>query len=227
MGFGYTDVMPKFRKMRLQLTAILFFLTIKLWGQAELGCGIVSINFDGKTVLNLYAAQPDTKPVKTIESFDDKSINGWNIRYLDKQKEWLKPEVLWLDYSSLVFRCKTVTTDWFEIIVNNENGNSLWLKKSEFTKFSNWETYLQGMFGVARLSDQNQKIRKQPSDSSEELKYSGSDCFQVKSMNGDWIEIYTAEYCDDSYTNSKTKIKSGWIKWRKGNKLLIEYHKTA
>jgi hypothetical protein len=45
-------------------------------------------------------------------------------------------------------------------------------------------------------------------------------------MNGDWIEIFTADYCDESYTDSKTKIESGWIKWRQGNKLLIEYYIT-
>lgn len=90
-------------------------------------------------------------------------------------------------------------------------------------KFSSWETYLQGMFGIARLSNQNQTIKKQPSDSSEEIKYSGSDCFQVKSMEGDWIEIFTADQCDES----KTKIKSGWIKWTQGNKLLIEYYLAA
>jgi hypothetical protein len=213
------------RKMRLQLTTILFLLTINLYGQSDLGIGLVSINFDDKTVLNFYESQIATTPTKTIEFFDDN--NYWNIRDLDKQKQWLNPEVLWLEYNSFIFRCKSLADDWVEIIVNNETGKNLWLKKSEVAKFSNWETYLQGMFGVARLSDQNQKIRKQPSDSSEEIKYSGGDCFQVKSMNGDWIEIYTAEYCDESYTDSKTKIKSGWIKWRQGNKLLIEYHITA
>ena len=213
--------------MRLQLTTILFVLTINLWGQADLGCGLVSINFDDNTVLHFYASQEGTLPAKTIEFFNDKSINVWNIRDLDKQKEWLKPEVLWLDYSSFVFICKTLTNDWFEVIVDKENGKSLWLKKSELTKFSNWETYLQGMFGIARLSDHSQKIKKQPSDSSEEIKYSGQDCFQVKSMDGDWIEIFTADYCDESYTDSKIKIKSGWIKWRQGNKLLIEYRITS
>ena len=202
----------------------MFFLTINLWGQTDLGIGLVSIDFGDKTVLHFYASQADTLPKKTIEFFDDKSINSWNIRDLDKQKRWLKPESLWLDYSSFVFRCKSLTNNWFEVIVNNENGESLWLKKNEFTKYSSWETYLQEMFGVARLPRQIQKIRKQPSDTSEEIKYSGQDCFQVKSMKGDWIEIFTADYCDN--VDNKTKIDSGWIKWRQGNQLLIEYYLT-
>lgn len=46
-------------------------------------------------------------------------------------------------------------------------------------------------------------------------------------MRGDWIEIFTADYCEDGYTESKTKIKSGWIKWKQGNTLLIEYFITS
>jgi len=207
--------------MRLLLTNILFLLTINLYGQSDLGIGLVSIKFDDKTVLNFYESQIDTTPTKTIEFFDDKSIKSWNIRNLDEQEKWLKPEVLWLDYSSFVFICRTQANNWFEVIVNNETGKSFWLKKSDTTKFSSWETYLVGTFNVSRLANHSQKIRKQPNNNSEEIKYFGQDCFQVKSMNGDWIEIFTADYCEES--NTETRIKSGWIKWRQGNDLLIVY----
>jgi hypothetical protein len=213
--------------MRLLITNILFLLTTNLWGQVELGVGLVSINFSDTTVLHFYSSPIDKQPTKTIEFFNDKTINSWNIRNLDKQKQWLKPECLWLDYSSFIFRCKSQTDDWYELIVNNENGQTLWLKKSALTKFSGWEEFLKGMFGVSRLPDKKQVIRTSPDDKSEEINYTGKDCFQVKSMKGEWIEIFTADYCDDSYTDSKTKIKSGWIKWKQGNSLLIEYFITS
>lgn len=204
------------------------FITVKLdLAQTDLGLGLVSINFDDKTVLHFFSSPNDKEPKRTIQFFNDQTINSWNIRNLDKQKEWLKPEVLWLDYSSFVFRCLKVKDNWLKIMVNNENGETLWLKKSELTIVQDWENYLKEMFGVERLADQQQKIRSLPIDNSEEIIYQGNDCFQVKSMKGDWIEIFTADYCDESYTNSKTKIKSGWIKWRQGNKLLIDYFTTS
>jgi hypothetical protein len=213
--------------MRLLITNILFLLTTNIWGQVELGVGLVSINFSDTTVLHFYSSPTDKQPLKTIEFFNDKSINNWNIRNLDKQKQWLKPECHWLDYSSFIFRCKSETNNWYELIVNNESGQTLWLKKSALINFYNWETFLKGMFGVSRFPDQKQIIRTLPNDKSEEINYTGKACFQVKSMKGDWVEIFTADYCDDSYTDSKTKIKSGWIKWRQGNKLLIEYFITS
>jgi hypothetical protein len=46
-------------------------------------------------------------------------------------------------------------------------------------------------------------------------------------MKGDWIEITTTDYCDENFTDSKTPIKSGWIKWRKRDELIINYFTTS
>jgi hypothetical protein len=209
------------------LTYILLFLTTNVVAQTDLGIGIVSINFDEKTTLNFYSAPTDIEPKRTIQFFNDKKINSFNIREIEKQKKWMKPEILWLDYSSLVFRCQTVNKNWLKVIVNNETGETLWLKKNNLTSYKEWGNYLKEMFGVERLPEQKQKIRISPTDNSKEISYKGNDCFQVKSIKGEWIEIFTADYCDESYTESKTIIKSGWIKWRSGNKLLISYQITS
>jgi hypothetical protein len=88
-----------------------------------------------------------------------------------------------------------------------------------------WEEYLKGMFSVDRLMEYKQKIRKGPSDTAEEIKYEGRDCFKVMSLSDDWIEIFSTDYCDEG--KNKDKIRSGWIKWRDGDKLLIDYHTTS
>ena len=213
--------------MRLLIINILILFSTQVWSQTDLGIGLVSIDFDDKTVLELYSDTLQSEPIKVIEFFDDRTINSWNIKDLDKQKEWLKPEVLWLDYSAFTFRCLTKTDKWFEVIVNNENGKIYWLKKTEQIKHKNWEEYLKDMFGVARLSSSPQKIRTEPNKDSQEIEYQGTDCFVVKSMKGDWIEITTPDYCDENFTDSKTPIKSGWIKWRNGTELLIDYFTTS
>jgi len=213
--------------MRLLIINILLLFSTQVWSQTDLGIGLVSIDFDNKTVLDFYSDTLTKEPEKEIEFFDDRTINSWNIKDLEKQKEWLKPEVLWLDYFAFTFRCLTKTDNWFEIIVNNENGETYWIKKTETTKFKNWEEYLKDMFGVARLSSFPQKIKTEPTEDLQEIKYQGTDCFAVKSMKGDWIEITTPDYCDENFTDSKTQIKSGWIKWRQGNKLIIEYFTTS
>lgn len=164
--------------MRLLITNILFLFTTCLWSQTELGKGLVSINFSDTTVLHFYSSPKERQPTKTIEFFNDKTINRWNIRELNKQKQWLKPECLRLDYSSFIFRCKSETIDWYEVIVNNENAQSFWLKKSELTKYLSWETFLIGMFGVSRLPDKNQIIRDLPDEKANEIDYLGKIVFR-------------------------------------------------
>jgi hypothetical protein len=194
----------------------------KSYGQVTLGTGIVKIEFDGQTIVDFYSKPTDKTYLKRIEFFDDKSINGWNIKDLENEKTWLKPELLWLDYSQFNFRCKSTTTDWLELIVNNEDGTTLWIKRTKAAKYLTWEEYLKGMFGIDRRADYKQKIRKQPNDTAKEIEYEGRDCFEVKSLKGDWIEINSTDHCDGSI-----KIDSGWIKWKQGDKLLIKYYTTS
>jgi hypothetical protein len=191
--------------------------------QTTLGIGLLSVSFNEKTVIPFYSKLNDKFPVKTIEFFNDQTINSWNIKNLESQKEWLNPEVLWLDYSPLVFRVKSKSDQGFQVIVNDKTGQTYWVKRNKSMTFLTWETFLKNMFSVARLNASAQKIRKLPYENAGQINYNGKDCFQIKSIKGDWIEIFTADHCDEN----KSKIKTGWLKWRQGNKLLIEYFITS
>jgi hypothetical protein len=80
------------------------------------------------------------------------------------------------------------------------------------------------MFAVDRLATGQQKIRESPTEEGKEIMYqSRRDCFKVIDLKGDWIEVNTTTYCDQE--NKKGTL--GWIRWRKGNKLLIQYYTTS
>ncbi len=212
---------------QISLLFLYFVFISAAFGQTDLGVGLVSVNFDDKTVLRFYERTSDASTAKTIEFFDDKSINSFNIKNLPAHEDWLSPQSLWLDYFSFTFRCKSRRPGWFEVIVNNETGKTYWLRNNKLVSFGTWEQYLKGMFAVERSEKVKQKIFHSPNARSSTINYKGRDCFQVKAMRGEWIEIATAQHCDQSYTNSETKINSGWIKWRRGNELLIYYFGTS
>lgn len=213
--------------MKLLIINILLLTASQASSQTALGIGLVSIDFDDNTVLEFYSDTLDTVPEKVIAFFDDKSINSWNIKNLDEQKKWLSPESLWLDYSAFSLRILTRSDKWFDVIVNNETGKTYWLRDTELTEFEDWEKYLKHMFGVARLPEFKQKIRTKPAENAQEITYNGADCFIIKSMSGDWVEIVTPDQCNEGYTGSGSPIKSGWIKWRRGDALLINYFITS
>lgn len=200
-------------------------ILIESYGQVTLGVGIVKVEFNDTTVIDFYHKPTDKVQSKRIEFFNDHTIDSWSIKNLEKERTWLNPEILWLDYHQVAFRCKTRTGDWLEVVVNSLSGQTFWIKQTKETKFLTWENYLQGMFGVSRLENEKQKIRSSASDNGQEIKYEGSDCFQVKSLQGDWIEIFTPGHCD-AY-GSKTQVRSGWIRWKNGEKLLIRYYTTS
>lgn len=201
----------------------LMFLTQD--GQVTLGTGIVKIAFNEKTVIDFYEKPTDKDYFKRIEFFDDKETNSWSIKNLEAERAWLKPEMIWLDYSQFNFRCKSTTTDWLQLVVNNESGLTLWIKRTKTTSYLTWEDYLKNASLVERLNESKQKIRRIPDNSGEEIRYEGQDCFQVKSLKGDWIEIFTPDHCDE--VDPKNKVKSGWIKWRDRNKLIIDYYTSC
>jgi hypothetical protein len=195
-------------RCRLLISIAFIFLKTTLSAQTDLGIGLVSITFDEKTTLHFYSAPNDEQPTATLQFFDDHKINSISIRDLEKHEVWLKPEVLGLDYLSFIFRCSTIENNWMEVIVNNETGKTLWLKQSNIITFDTWESYIINMFLISRLPYQNlpeekQKIRSFPHEDSVEIIYDDEDCFQVKSMKGDWIEIYTTDICDDYPAKSK------------------------
>jgi hypothetical protein len=211
--------------MRVAITILLLTILTQSNGQRTFGTGLVKINFDDRTVIDFYKSPSDKNPYKSIEFFFDVETDGWTIENLETEAKWLKPEVFGLDNSQFAFfRCKSKTTDWFELIVNNEKGTALWVKQSQLIEFLTWEEYLKSMFVVSRIKDEKQKIRKSPNDTSDEIEYDGGDCFQIKRLKDDWIEVFTPDDCDIKFT--KTKIGSGWIKWRQGNKLLVDYYKS-
>jgi hypothetical protein len=207
--------------MKVWTTILLFTILTKAYAQVPLGTGIVRIEFDANTIVDFYQRPTDKLFSKRVEFFNDKTIDSWNIKNLENERTWLKPEIIWLDYSQFNFRCISTKGDWLEVIVNNDNGRTYWIKKNNTTKFLTWEEYLKDMYSVSRL-DKNQKLRNSPADSAKEIEYKGTDCFQVRTLRGDWIEIFTGDYCDEYGT--KNQITSGWIKWRRGDKLLIKYH---
>jgi hypothetical protein len=211
--------------IRITTTVLLLTTLTKVYCQGAFWTGLVKIEFENRTVIDFYKVPTDKVHYKSIEFFFDVETDEWTIDSLVTEMKWLKPEVFWLGNSQFAFfRCKSQMTDWFELIVNNENGTTLWIKQCRLAKFVTWEEYLKSMFVVSRIINEKQKIRKLPSDTSDEIEYDGGDCFRVKKLKDDWIEIFTPDNCDIKYI--KTKIESGWIKWRKGDKPLVDYYKS-
>ena len=205
------------------MTFILVFTQFLCHSQGEIGIGVLSVKFDEQTKINFYQTSELEKKLHTIEFFEDESINSLNIRNLNEHKKWLQPESLWLDYYHFNFRVKSKKPDCYEVYVSDKQ--TMWIENKEFTDFYSWEEYLKQMFSITRKNPREQKIYDKPDIKAKEVEHSaGDDCFNVKTLKGNWIEIFTPKHCSGE---TDIQLRSGWIKWRDENGLLINYFPTS
>ncbi|MCB0495062.1 MAG: hypothetical protein KDC79_02910 [Cyclobacteriaceae bacterium] len=194
--------------------------------QKELGIGFVKINFEENSVLKFYQIPNSNKPIKTIEFFNDKKINSISIRNLEEQNKWFSPASIWLDYYDLRLRAIEKKNDWIRVVVNEKDWTTYWVKEDQLAKFLPWEDFLKSVFNVERMDPKSQPIKSEPTINSETINYDGVDCFNVRKVQGDWIEIYSQSWCED-FDDWKTKLNDGWVQWKSGNKLLIKIYTTS
>jgi len=200
---------------------LILTLCLSLFAAAktELGIGVIVIDFSENTVVEFYdSPELNLKPVKSIMFYDDHVNQVWKIKNMETHKSWLKPEAYNPLYDLLAFRCISKKDGWIEVMVNNNTGQTFWIKSSDITLFSDWLTFLQKGKCISRGKTEVQILEK-PEENAKQIEFNGKDCFGIKSMKDEWIEITIP--MEDKKGDSEEK--TGWMKWKNGNDLLIKY----
>lgn len=103
--------------------------------------------------------------------------------------------------------------------------NKKWIKKSETLNVKSWEKFLvENTTAIEPLIPTD--IKAEPDANSKTIRKStNEDCFEAVEVKGDWIRLRTNETLECN--EHPTPIKSGWIKWREANKLMINFFLTC
>ena len=187
----------------------------------ELGLGIVTVNIDALPKISFYSDTVSKIPVKSISVIKDK--NQELVIKNIKQNAWLKSEGRALDYNIFIFRCTKKRGNWCEVYVNNTNRTKYWIKLNKNLSYLNWSKYLDTQTTwVGKRDEYSLEVKQSPNESSKRIKMmEKDDCFVVLEVKGDWMKVKTNDVLNCS--GAKYPVKSGWIRWRKNNRLLIEY----
>lgn len=122
------------------------------------------------------------------------------------------------DYSIIIFDGFPLKNGTYEVLVNN---NVYFLEYIEgYTIFEKWEDHIKRTF--ISTSDSN-PLREFSSDTSEiisNLDYENLN-FVVFDVKEDWIYVECDINCEGCPGGQLVK---GWIRWRKGNKLIVKLH---
>jgi len=113
----------------------------------------------------------------------------------------------------LVFKCKNITNDNYEIIVNEELGLKKYIKKNDKKFiFETWGKHIESAFSVEFNSQTNPIYSEQSIVSNIIVKDNDKFYYPVQ-VKDDWLKIKWGENDNWNY---------GWIKWRSEKKMLIE-----
>lgn len=180
----------------------------------SLGIGLVKItHFYNSKFLTFYNDSALTEKFITWDIFNPSK------KYFPK---YYKP-----DYDLCYFICLDETESYYKILINKSLVKFLPRKKNYI--FEDWETHLMTSRGIRPKNWQNKKTLKiftAPEESRKPFSTSIEDFFCMIEMQGEWIKV-KAEcnsgfvYCTEIVKDCKNG-KIGWIRWRKGEKLLID-----
>lgn len=126
------------------------------------------------------------------------------------------------DYFLFKIRCKEQTSDGFRVVVNEETGLTKKLANSDKVKLISWEQYALDVFSVDFNPIEHPIYDKIDGALILELPKRKS-IMVPKEINGEWMQIIWSDTND--YPSNITDDRTGWIRWRKNNQIVIKvYH---
>ena len=193
------------------------------------GIGKVVVKFESNLyndkpyILNLYRSNSEDALAKTVEI----KWNDNNGGYVEtKNIEFIKVKDFYLEepHYILMFNCLKEINGFYEVIINVDTKETMWLKKQSTIQLKLWDDFLKSVICLSSLDAQTNQIRVKPNDNSEVAMENVKDeCFEVIEVKGDWLNI-RCFVIDFDMLDEKYRDFNGWLKWRDENELLIEYY---
>ncbi|MCD6068029.1 MAG: hypothetical protein K0S33_2855 [Bacteroidetes bacterium] len=118
----------------------------------------------------------------------------------------------------LFFRCLDSTKEAYHILVNENSGQTYWIRKNRLSSFSSWLSYLNASDYVFT----SEALHSSP-DTASPVVLNQDSCYtyNILNMKDDWIEVLSNDYWHMYKENPVIKEVKGWVHWRKGKKILI------
>jgi hypothetical protein len=120
-----------------------------------------------------------------------------------------------MDYELFHLRVLTLTPQWLEVIGNSTTGETRWVDRSQ-VEFVGWPEFLLSVPSVEPFDAEANPVRVRPFDASSILSTARA-AMPPLAVQGDWLKVATKDLAD--------RIQpEGWIRWRRGDRLLVFYN---
>lgn len=156
---------------------------------------------------------------------DDSVWYKLKFHYDDSNGKWDYPNPEFMivsfhpDYYLFNVKCIRELGSFYEVEVNHESGLTKKMRKSELIKLISWEDYVLNVFSIG-FDDKLNPICENKEGNTLEINLSDEVIFQPVEIQGEWMKI---KWSKDFFVENP-KFDYGWVKWKEGNKIIIELY---
>jgi len=178
----------------------------------QLGFALVPFEVEGLRLLFYPGPEPDAQPTDSLVY--ERSDYDLQQTYAptDFQAFYLKE-----DYQQLILRVMDLAGRRAEVEINSESGRTMWVDGTAVV-VQDWATFLTEVAFVEPLDWVANPVRKEAGDQAASLSGVGSEnLLQPLELKGDWLQVKTFSENNDPLPSS------GWIRWRRGETVLVKW----
>lgn len=134
---------------------------------------------------------------------------------------WLSAAYVKLDYDLMTLRALSVGREWVEVLVNDADPlprtfpRSMWVRR-DAVDFRPWSDFLLGVFAVEPVEPASNPVRSGPGSDFPVVTASIEGAWGPLLVSGDWIHVVDLD-------GTKAETVRGWIRWRDGDRLLVDW----
>src|SRR5262249_34731698 len=185
-------------------------------------------------VVTLNDKEPDDSENSTVKLFNENGSIWYEFSFDEDDREHpfdpartdFSPFAIHLDYFLLVFKCVGEDANRFEVIVDETTGARKFIRKSDHTfKYQTWEDHILNLFAVDFDRAKN-RLRNAPSIRAVPVQAPKDVFFHPVKIERNWLRVRwdVSETEGVKSIRGKKKIGYGWIKWKEGNNIIIEFY---
>ena len=173
----------------------------------SLGLIVLSDSYSKKDFIHIYNG--DGSPWHRFSFYYDDRDGKF-----DYASDDFRPFAFHPDYFLLAIKCVGKEAGRYEVIVNEEDGLRKYVKADDPSlRFETWESHILRVFAVGFNRTRN-PVLNAPQGRAKKVSMPNAPFHPVE-VKGEWLRI---KWRADSDTGENT----GWIRWKRGERLLIE-----
>lgn len=182
-----------------------------------MGMGFFSPNFYENPVLYFYGNLTPGKSLMEHAPYDSITFkrNKYSQFEIATAPPWLVVNYAKLDYDLFYFKVKSVSRETLEVVVNEINHQTAYIDRLA-GKFNYWPDFLLGVHSVEFVPESKEKVKVKPLDHAGESNTQYAFMRPLR-VQGDWMHV-------ELWNHDYKAVGSGWIQWKRNEKLLILYN---